>query len=58
MIPYLDDEHVRKIKILQPGDCYIFGTAFKVSLIITMDLPNPAPISNNIDISDIWYKKN
>ena len=58
MIPYLDDENLKKIKILQPGDCYIFGSAFKLSLILTIDIPNPTPISNNIDVSTIWYKKN
>ena len=58
MIPYLDNEYIKKIKVLQPGDCYTFGSAFKLSLIITLDYPNPAPISNNIDIKEVWYKKN
>ena len=58
MIPYLDNEYIKKIKVLQPGDCYTFGSAFKLSLIVTLDYPNPAPISNNIDISNVWYKKN
>ena len=58
MIPYLDNESIKKIKVLQPGNCYIFGQAFKISLIVTLDLPNPTPISNNIDITNVWYKKN
>ena len=58
MIPYLDNEYIKKIKVLQPGDCYTFGTAFKLSLIVTLDYPNPSPISDNIDISRVWYNKN
>ena len=58
MIPYLDNEYIKKIKVLQPGDCYTFGQAFKLSLIVTLDYPNPAPLSDNINIANAWYKRN
>ena len=44
-----------KFKILQPGSCVAFGSAFKLPMTLKLDLPNPAPLSQNIDISTSWY---
>lgn len=55
MVPYITDEIVEKMKSLQPGTCVAFGSAFKLPTIIKMQMPNPAPLSQNVDISKIWY---
>ena len=55
MVPNVTDEIVSKFKILQPGNCMAFGVAFKLPLQIKLDLPNPTPLSQNIDISTCWY---
>ncbi len=57
MIPNITAESVRKLKILQPGMCVAFGSAFKLPLIIKMDMPNPKPYSNNTDVVGAWYKE-
>ena len=47
MLPNINAEIVEKQKTLQPGTCVAFGKAFKVPLIIRMELPNPEPHSSN-----------
>ena len=55
MVPYITDEIVEKMKSLQPGTCVAFGSAFKLPTIIKMQMPNPEPMSQNVDIAKIWY---
>lgn len=54
MVPYITDEIIEKQKGLQPGYCLAFGSAFKVPLIIKMDIPNPVPNSDNVNIMSEW----
>ena len=54
MVPYITEEIIEKQKGLQPGYCLAFGSAFKVPIIIKMDLPNPAPNSSNINVIKEW----
>ncbi len=55
MVPYITDEIVEKMKGLQPGTCVAFGSAFKLPTIIKLEMPNPQPMSQNVDISRLWY---
>ncbi len=55
MVPNVTDEMVSKFKMLQPGNCVAFGVAFKLPLQLKIDMPNPTPLSQNIDISSCWY---
>ena len=55
MVPNVTDEIVSKFKILQPGSCMAFGVAFKLPLQLKLDMPNPVPLSQNIDITNSWY---
>ena len=57
MLPNISSEIIEKQKSLQPGTCIAFGKAFKIPLIITMDKPNPAPMSNNCDVINRWQGK-
>ena len=54
MVPYITDEIIEKQKGLQPGYCLAFGSAFKVPLIIKMNIPNPVPNSDNVDVIKEW----
>ena len=54
MVPNITEEIVEKQKALQPGYCLCFGSAFKVPLIIKVDLPNPVPASANCDVLRTW----
>ena len=55
MVPNVTEEIVGKFKLLQPGNCIAFGSAFKLPLQLKLDMPNPTPYSQNIDISSKWY---
>lgn len=54
MVPYITEEIIEKQKGLQQGYCLGFGNAFKVPIIIKMDLPNPVPNSNNVNVIKEW----
>ncbi len=55
MVPHITDEIVEKMKDLQPGTCVSFGMAFKMPTIIKLEMPNPQPLSQNVDVSRLWY---
>ncbi len=54
MVPNISDEIVQKQKTLQAGTCLGFGMAFKIPLIVKMEMPDPAPWSGNCDVVKIW----
>ena len=56
MIPFMSDEVSRQIQSIPPGNCYVFGPAFKIPMIVKLDMPNPTPISNNVNIPKVWYR--
>ena len=55
MVPNITNEIIKRLRILQPGNCIAFGSAFKVPVMIKLDMPNPAPSSNSCDISGTWF---
>ena len=55
MVPNITTEVVKRLRILQPGTCIAFGSAFKVPVLIKMDMPNPAPSSSSCEISKVWF---
>ena len=57
MVPNVSEEVVLQLKNLKPGNCIAFGTAFKVPITMHIDLPNPRPSSNNIDLENIWFNQ-
>lgn len=54
MIPNISSEIVEKQKSLQPGTCMAFGKAFKVPMIVRMEMPNPEPSSSSCDVVRSW----
>lgn len=54
MIPNISAEIVEKQKSLQPGTCMAFGKAFKVPMIVRMEMPNPEPSSSSCDVVRCW----
>ncbi|MBR3660601.1 MAG: DUF87 domain-containing protein [Bacilli bacterium] len=54
MVPNITEEIVEKQKALQPGYCLCFGAAFKVPLILKVDMPNPVPESSNCNVIETW----
>ena len=55
MVPNISIEVVNQLKSLKPGNCIAFGQAFKVPTALYIDLPNPRPMSDNVDLGTVWY---
>ena len=55
MVPNITNEVVKRLRILQPGNCIGFGSAFHVPVLIKMDKPDPTPSSNSCDVSANWF---
>ncbi len=58
MLPNISADVIEKMKILQPGTCVAFGTAFKIPMIVKLEMPNPRPYSASCDVSSYWDSKN
>lgn len=54
MLPNISSEIVEMQKTLQSGTCVAFGRAFRIPLLIKMDLPSPEPNSTNADVAGRW----
>ena len=52
----VDSENLEKLKTLNSGTSLVFGTGFKISLLVSFDLPSPMPTSTNVMLSQIWYQ--
>lgn len=46
---------IEKLKNLIPGTAMVFGTSFKIPLLVKFELPDPMPKSTSVDIKNIWY---
>ncbi len=57
MLPNISQDVIEKMKILQPGTCVAFGSAFKIPMIVKLEMPNPAPYSSSCDVSSYWDSK-
>ena len=55
MVPNVSSELVLQLKNLKPGNCVGFGRAFKVPTFMYIDMPNPQPSSDNVDLRNVWY---
>lgn len=58
MIPNITHEIINQIKVLPPGNCIAFGVAFKLPMLLKLEMPNPAPSSSSCDISKTWFIEN
>ena len=57
MLPNISQDVIEKMKILQPGTCVAFGSAFKIPMIVKLEMPSPAPYSSSCDVSSYWDSK-
>lgn len=55
VVPNITEEIIEKVKSLQPGNSISFGSAFKMPILINYEMPNPAPNSDNSNLSNIWF---
>lgn len=55
MVPNITDEIVKRLRVLQPGNCIAFGSAFNLPVMVRLDKPTPPPSSSSVDISSNWF---
>lgn len=55
MVPNITDNEMKKIKMLPPGMCMAFGSAFKLPVLVKFALPNPEPNSRSANITESWF---
>jgi DNA helicase HerA-like ATPase len=53
-IPNINTDIIEKQRSIQPGFCVGLGKAFKIPMIIKLDVPDPTPQSSNALVFDIW----
>lgn len=58
MLPNISGDVIDKLNSLQAGTLVAFGNAFKIPLLIKMDMPDPTPYSSNCDIVGRWRGNN
>lgn len=51
----LSNQDIELLKTLEPGNALVFGSAFKLPLLVKFNLPSPLPSSTNVDLEKIWY---
>lgn len=57
MLPNISADVIEKMKILQPGNCVVFGSAFKIPMISKLAMPDPMPYSTNCNVSGCWSEE-
>ncbi len=55
ILPNISNNLISKLKTFHSGTCIAYGNAFKMPVIINVDEPAPGPLSQNVDISKVWY---
>ena len=58
MVPNVSEEVVLQLKNLKPGNCIAFGSAFKVPITMYIDMPDPQPLSDNVNLNNVWFVNN
>ena len=57
LLPTVSGDMITKLKTFHSGMCITYGSAFKMPVIVRVDEPKPTPMSQNVDISKVWYVK-
>lgn len=55
VLPYFSEDFTIKIKQQIPGEALVFGNCVPMPLHIKINLANPAPNSDNCDVSREWF---
>ncbi len=55
ILPNISSNLMNKLKTYHSGTCIAYGSAFRMPVVVNVDQPNPSPLSQNVDISKVWY---
>lgn len=51
----ISGDELERLKTLRRGMALTFGSAFHIPMLVKLDMPNPAPLSSNVDITHRWF---
>ena len=57
ILPNISSNLMNKLKTYHSGTCIAYGSAFRMPVVVNVDQPDPSPLSQNVDISKVWYVK-
>lgn len=57
ILPNISSNLINKLKTFHSGTCIAYGSAFKMPVVVNVNEPDPGPLSQNVDISRVWYVK-
>lgn len=57
VLPYYSDDYTTKVKQQVPGEALVFGNCVPMPLHVKITKANPAPYSENSNISKEWFNK-
>lgn len=57
ILPSTCDSMIKNLNTFRPGMCITYGSAFKMPAVVRVGVPNPGPLSQNVNISQVWYVK-
>ena len=55
ILPNINSNLINTLKTFHSGTCIAYGSAFKMPVVVKVDEPSPGPLSQNVDISKVWY---
>lgn len=55
LLPNMSSSMLGRLKIFHSGICIAYGTAFRMPVVVKVDTPDPEPLSQNVNISNVWY---
>ena len=58
LLPNVSGNLINKLKTFHSGTCIAYGSAFKMPVVVNVHEPDPGPLSQNVNISKVWYINN
>ena len=48
-------EELERLKTLRRGIALVFGSAIPLPALAKLDMPDPSPLSSNVNVSNLWF---
>lgn len=49
-------EELERLKTLRKGIALVFGSSIPLPMLAQLDMPDPAPLSSNVNVSSLWFQ--
>ena len=52
----ITQEELERLKTLRKGIALVFGSSTPLPMLAKLDMPDPAPLSSNVNVSKLWFQ--